>query len=254
MQHSLTRKVCCALAAVVLLVATRDAQANLITNGDFSSNGGSGQLGATTTLTDWTGGGQEGAYGGNVPPVFVFAPGTTTQLQTTGSTGDAFMGTIRFWSATNAPDNGVIVAADGDSTFAGTLSQTVSGLTVGHTYTLSFNWAGAQQTSYDGPTTEQWGVTFGGSTQNTSIVDVPNHGFSGWQAASMTFTATSTSQMLTFAAIGTPNGAPPWLLLDGVSLTDTTAVPEPSSLLILGIGTVGVLGVGLRRRFKTAQV
>ncbi len=70
----------------------------------------------------------------------------------------------------------------------------------------------------------------------------------------MTFTASAASQLLSFTATGAPSGEPPWLLLDGVNLVDTTAVPEPSSLIMVSIGTIGVLGVGLRRRYKAAKV
>jgi hypothetical protein len=237
-----------ALAAVALflVVLSGDASADL-QNGDFATNGGAGQLTVNTTLANWTGGGREGTFGSQTtPPVFVFTPGTTTQLQTTGVTGDAFMGNVRFWSATAAPGGGVIVAADGDHDWRGSISQNVSGLTVGGTYSLAFNWAGAQQFGFDGATTEAWQVTFGSSTLSTPTVSTPSHGFVGWQTAEMTFTATSASELLTFTADGTPGGLPPWLLLNGVTLTPSPA-PEPSSAILFGVG-VGVVVVGLRRR------
>jgi hypothetical protein len=65
----------------------------------------------------------------------------------------------------------------------------------------------------------------------------------------MTFTASSTSQILSFLAVGTPTGLPPVSLLDGVSLVDSTvpAVPEPSSWAMLLAG-VGAMGFMLRKR------
>jgi hypothetical protein len=49
----------------------------------------------------------------------------------------------------------------------------------------------------------------------------------------MTFTPTSTSETLSFLAIGTPGGVPPLALLDGVSLSD---IPEPASWALLVSG------------------
>ncbi|QXQ08678.1 PEPxxWA-CTERM sorting domain-containing protein [Sphingosinicellaceae bacterium] len=56
----------------------------------------------------------------------------------------------------------------------------------------------------------------------------------------MTFTASAVSQVLSFLAVGTPNGAPPISFLDGVSLT--AAVPEPATwgLMLVGFGAVGI--------------
>jgi hypothetical protein len=55
-----------------------------------------------------------------------------------------------------------------------------------------------------------------------------------------TFTATAATELLSFLAIGTPNGVPPFSLLDGVSMT---AIPEPSSSLILAAGCAAMAGV-----------
>lgn len=250
--YPLTKKfVLPALAAGILVVASLDARAALILkNGNFAINGGAGQLTVNTTLSQWTGGGKEGNFGSQTtPPVFVFTPGSTAQLSTTGASGDAFMGVVDFYSATAAPDNGVVVAADGDPAWGGSISQALSGLTVGGTYHLAFNWAGAQQQNFAGDTTEAWQVSFGGSTQSTATVSTPSQTFAGWKTAAMDFTATSTSELLTFLAKGSPSGEPPWLLLDGVTLTQTTtSTPEPSAALLFIGG--GIL-VGLRRRFKS---
>ena len=57
----------------------------------------------------------------------------------------------------------------------------------------------------------------------------------------MTFTADAVNPVLTFLSVGTPDGLPPFALLDGVSLK---AVPEPSAALL---GALGALAL-LRRR------
>ena len=81
----------------------------------------------------------------------------------------------------------------------------------------------------------------------TAVANNANHGFTGWKQEAVTFTAGSTSQLLSFLAVGTPNGEPPFSLLDGVSMQ---AVPEPGTLALVGLG-VCMLAVGARRRKST---
>lgn len=63
----------------------------------------------------------------------------------------------------------------------------------------------------------------------------------------MTFKATATSQVLSFLAVGTPNGEPPISFLDGV---DLEAVSEPASLTLISVGVIGTVGAIRRRRAK----
>ncbi len=236
------------VSVAVLLGAASNTHASLLTNGDFSSSA-AGQLTVNGSLSGWTGHGKEGNFGSQTaPPVFVFNPGTSLQLSTLGENGDSFMGNVKFYGATAAPDGGVVVSAIGDSNWAGGISQAVSGLTPGTSYTLTFNWAGAQQQGFSGPTIEDWSVAFGSSTQSTSTVVTPSQSFSGWQSATMTFTADASSDLLNFTAVGLPSGLTPTLLLDNVSL-NPTAVPEPATLGLLSLGGIGLL---TRRRRRMA--
>jgi len=152
----------------------------------------------------------------------------------------------------------------------GAISQTIGGLTVGATYTLAFEWAAAQQAGFTGATTEGWQVSLGSSTQCTDpsapssglagpctstgsdVVNLGSKDFIGWMDQSMTFTATAVSEVLSFLAIGTDSGnnIPPFALLDDVSLTPNTGVPEPSSLGILAVSLLGLGGLGMYRRRK----
>lgn len=126
-------------------------------------------------------------------------------------------------------------------------------MTVGHTYQLSFYWAGAQQSGFTGATTDKWTASLGAQSFDTSVVALPSHGFTGWSQQTFTYTATSTSELLSFLATGTPSGVPPFALLDGVSLVDTSvpSVPDSASTGVLfGLSALALVAAPrLRRQF-----
>ena len=105
--------------------------------------------------------------------------------------------------------------------------------------------AAAQQNGTDGATTEYWDVTFGSTTIRSTVLSNPNHDFQAWRQETMSFIASSTSQALTFLAGGTPNGAPPVVLLDGVAITEV--VPEPSTFVLMGGGMLALAAFKKRR-------
>ena len=207
--------------------------ANLVTNGGFETTltTGAAEIGVrhpSQQATGWTTSGYN----------FVFTPGTA---DTIGAAGE--YDNVLLWGPNNgsanalpasSPDGGNFIGADG-AFGVGAIQQTITGLIVGQTATLTFTWAGAQQYSYDGATTERFDVSLGDETHSTETVSLASHGFSGWRSVTMTFTPTSTTEVLSFLAAGTPSGQPPFSLLDGVSLTQN-AVPEPASLTLLGAG------------------
>jgi hypothetical protein len=174
---------------------------------------------------------------------------------------DSVYGTanLSMWDANNGGDvsntwdgsaagSGNFVAMDGAFS-TGPISQTITDLNVGSVYTLTFNWAGAQQNGFTGPTTEQIVFGLGGDTFSTAVLSNVSHGFTGWQTVTQTFTATDASEVLSFLANGTPDGVPPFSLVSNVSLTGFDAdVPEPATwtMIILGIGGIG--GMARRRR------
>jgi hypothetical protein len=229
--------------------------ADLLTNGDFSSNAGNGQLGYTTSATGWS-----------VPSTnyaFLFGPASGTASGTTADNGGAVgqYGGLQLWGPgtgvanglTTSPAGGWFVAMDG-AFQPGAVSQQVTGLTAGTQYNVGFWWAAGQQYTFGPPGTyDSWQVSLGSQTLSTATVNVPYQGFSGWMYSTLTFTATASSEALSFLAVGGPNAPslPPFALLDGVTMN---AVPEPSSLVVSAIGTVGFLAFALRRRLKSARV
>ena len=235
-----------AAVLAAMAVGTAAGATNLVTNGDFelTTLAGSAEFGArypSNQLTGWTTDGYN----------FVFASGAADDG--TGAAGE--YNDLQLWGPGNGAHNGLpassptggnYVGADG-AFGVGAISQTINGLIAGHKYDVSFWWAGAQQYGFNGANTEQWQVSFGNESQSTGVLSNADHGFTGWRQETFTFTATNSSQVLSFLAHGTPEGVPPFSLLDGVSLEAQGAVPEPASwaLMILGFGASGV---AMRRR------
>ena len=233
------RKITLALAAATALSALSAQAANLVVNGGFeATTHGKGQLGFNTDATGWT----------NVKGyTFLYTPGS---VDSSGAIGE--FGNVSMWGTNNgganafpnSPTGGNFIAFDG--AFQVTpLQQTIVGLVVGQKYDLGFDWGAAQQFGFTGATTDQWQVSLGNETHSTAVVSNVSHGFSGWVHQTFTFTAASASEVLSFLAVGTPNGVPPFALLDGVTLA--AAVPEPSSWALM-LGGFAVVGFIARRR------
>lgn len=147
-----------------------------------------------------------------------------------------------------APNGGNILASDGAFQLE-PITQTITGLTPGDQYNVTYYFAGAQQHGFSSPTSEAWYVKLGnGSFVESPVVDNANHGFTGWEKTTATLTADSTTDVLTFLAYGTPSGVPPFSLLSDISMEQVVA-PEPSSVIGGGL-VVLALGVGSFRKFR----
>lgn len=176
---------------------------------------------------------------------------------------------------------GNYVEADGNPTYESGFNYTVTGLTVGQTYTLSFYQGASQQTGFYGTTTNQWIVSLGttglsicdncgpidpvyGQTSTyysndsgasiaaSQLMTVPTGTAVGWQYVSVNLTADATTDVLSFLAWG-DNGStvnlPPMAFLSGVD-SPSGLVPEPSTWVMMGLG---FLGLGLVGRKQIAK-
>ncbi|MEI8020081.1 MAG: PEP-CTERM sorting domain-containing protein [Schlesneria sp.] len=265
--RSVIKTIFVAFAVAVLAAGTPGAlwAGNLVQNGQFTSNTGYGWVGqnfghGTTSISvsNWNnatnssfgGPGLNWLFNGNTPTQSVNFDGSAMGLQ---------------GSVTRPTGGGNFMALDGDPQYHSKISQSISGLTVGDTYTLTFEFAGAQQTtkSGSGNLTNYLDVTFGSTSQNTETLTRANSSngsngvFTGWNSVSMDFVATQAVETLSFLANGTPMNVPPIALLGNISLTDTTPapspVPEPSSLCMAAIGCAGLAAVRYRRRLNVRK-
>jgi hypothetical protein len=236
--------------ALVLAVAAPGAQAApTLLNGDFS------------TFTDAT---NEQLTNSNASPwttqsTYSFVVDAPQAINGFGIGSD---NSLRLWSAgvggngglsgtiTASPNGGNFLAADSMYQNPGyILQQTVTGLIAGSTYNISFWQAAGQQTGFTGNTTDTWSVKLGSTTKVAPTMSNPSQNFTNWTQVSLSFLADSSSMVMQFLLSGTSpfgNQQPPFALLDGIAISQTTTVPEPATAALLLAGVAGL--AGLRRR------
>ena len=246
-----------ALAAAALFTGANALAVQFVSNGGFENlTNGANHGTLYTDAVDWTVTSPGGTYGGKGYSMFWDIAG----VDGTGANDNNGPGSpiVNLWGPGHdtmfnnglsaSPTGGNFFGSDSDNAYAAAISQTVSGLTVGQTYRLTFDWAGAQLfylngAGFYGDNWHSWVVSLGGQTQQTVTLQNQERHFTGWRSEVMHFTATSATETLSFLSQGGPGGAPPIALLDSVSLT----VPEPASWGLMLVG-FGAMGFAARRR------
>jgi hypothetical protein len=124
-------------------------------------------------------------------------------------------------------------------------SYIVSGLTVGKTYTLSYDYGVRNSGGPSSATT-----TFGGQLVTTDGVTNGNYWANGWSFESFTVVANATSEALVLTAADT--GTPSY----GNEYTNfsLTATPEISTWAMMGLGFAGLAFAGFHSRRKAFSV
>ena len=269
-----------AIALSMGLVGTAQANPQLpgLTNLNFLSYTGTAPKAPFTSVnpTGWTGG--SGL-------IFIDAPGTSN-LSPTTACGPTYLQTYGCPSTLAIPGGYNLVEADANPGFESGFNYTITGLTPGQTYTLSFYQAGSQQTGFANGlnTTEQWIVSLGTSGMTfclgcgaydpyynsnqstysnadpnasvalTNKMTTPSGGMTDWQYVSIDLTADASTQLLSFLAWGndgTTANLPPIAFLAGVnSAGGLNNVAEPETLSLVGVGLLGLGGIVMRRRAK----
>lgn len=205
--------------AALFIASSAQASQSLVVNGSLS-----GQIDNDAVPAGWT--------------IFAGTPDLMDMLNNVGLTD-----VKRFGAApTASPDGGTWVGLGADVNFTERFGQTLSGLTVGQSYTVSWQ---AGNFGYDGGNIQYLGtnaisvmlddVTVGNGTALSLGSD--------WYTQSVTFTATQATQLLSFT-LATSNKA--YMSIDGISV-QTTAVPEPATWMLMGLSLVG-MSVVMRRR------
>ena len=246
------------LVLALVLSASSPVHAGLITNGDFSSHSSgaivpsnhylvqagndptvNGSLSGKATLTGWTV--YNGTYSDNahVTAAHAYLFSTTNQTYLHQAAEAPPNGTTTFLGL--SADNGFVHSVN-------SIQQTINGLTVGQNYAVSFDWAATQTLGADGNYSVGWEVSLGGGTaQDTTVASQATNTTSSWMHESFIFTATSSSEVLKFLSVSPVVYGPPSALLTNVDM-QSVAVPEPSTLVSLGLGSIAFVAIGLRRR------
>ncbi len=198
------------LSAAIAFGSAAHATTNLVADGDFStpatlSNGSWGQY--SSPVTGWT----------DATDSIEIGLSTTYGLGCVNSACRSM----------EVNDNGF-----------DTVSQTVSGLVVGQSYNIFYDYGGRP-----GGGVQELDVSFGGSLLTTNTGSL-----GAWTNEHFIVTATATSEILQFQSVNTASlgGLPSY----GNEITNVSvsAVPEPGAWALLLAGFGGLALLGARRR------
>lgn len=198
-------------AAAIVAASSAFAGVNLITNGDFSS---------PNEFGSWSN------------------QGSSWEGWTTSAANGIEIGASSVYVLPSISPGGQNLELDGNTW--GTDGYTVTGLTVGETYNLSWDYGVRDAGGPSSATASFGGVVL--TTDGGSVV--------GWTLDHFVVIATSTSETLTFTALDT--GSPSY----GNEYTNISlsAVPEASTWAMMGLGFAGLAFAGYRSRRPAAAI
>jgi hypothetical protein len=208
-----------AAAFTFCLASTGMAEASLLTNGSLS-----GAIANSGVPAGWT--------------ILNGSPDTIDEANNVGG-GTPFVTP----PSGPSPDGGTWVGFARDGGFFESFGQSVGGLLVGESYSLSW---------YEGNFGAATGAGYGGDNVIQALIDGTPVGTGNtlaggadWHSAALSFVAPASSVMLSFRLRDTTRS---YLSIDGIALEaqNAAATPEPVSAALLGAGLLGL--AGLRRR------